>query len=394
MRLASEAYDRSQLKAAWWAVNFAFILNGFMWSTLVVRLPEFRDRLSVSNGQLGTLLVFGALGILMALRFAAKWCLKFGTRRVVAFVGAGIAVPLIGISHASNNFAFASLLFILGFFAATHDVAMNNQGAHLEHLTKSSLMNSFHGMFSVGALLGGGYGALCAKFDVSIQTQVIPIALLAIGLAPIMLKLLLPEEEKFEPQSEKPKVRNAIRAFLVLGLIGLAAAITEGAASDWGAITMRDNFEVSSAFAALPYLFFEIFMVIGRFSGDQLTERLNRITVLKFGGLISGLGLLVGLLINQPWSIIFGWAILGAGISVAIPSMFSAAAESARTTKSGDITPAHAVAAVGGISYVGFLVGPPVIGWLATGFGLTKALYLLVACCFLMFILASISNPK
>lgn len=387
MRLVPDPVRRLQLQPAWRAVNVAFFLNGLMWAPLVVRLPEFRDRLDVSNGELGTLLLFGALGILTALRFVSKWCLRFGTRRVVAISGATISVSLIGISNATNNYQFAGLLFILGFIAATHDVAMNDQGGKLEHLTKTSLLNGFHGMFSVGALFGGAFGALCIKLQISIQLQEVPLAIFAIGITPMMLSSLLTEDSQPKVESQRPKSRGINRTFVILGLIGLAGAIVEGAASDWGAITMRDNFQVSGAQATLPFLCFQAFMVIGRFSGDSVTDRFSRLIVLRFAGLTSGVGLLIGLAVNQPWSIVAGWTVLGAGISVIIPSMYSAAAEAARGDYSKEITPSQAVAVVGGISYLGFLIGPPTIGWLATGFGLSGALYLLVACCFSMFLL-------
>ncbi|MCX6404693.1 MAG: MFS transporter [Actinobacteria bacterium] len=376
-----------ELEPAWRAVNLAFFLNGLMWAPLVVRLPEFRDRLEISNGELGSLLLFGALGVLAALRFVSSWSLRFGTRRVVTISGAAISLSLVGISNSTNSYQFAGMLFVLGFIAATHDVAMNDQGGRLEHLTKSSLMNSFHGMFSVGSLLGGAYGALCIKFQISIQLQEVPVVIFAIGIAPLMLKWLLTEDNQPKQESERPKSRGVIRAFVILGLIGLAGAITEGAASDWGAITMRDNFQVSGVQATLPFLCFQAFMVIGRFTGDSITDRFSRLTVLQLGGLISGAGLLIGLTVNQPWSIVAGWTILGAGISVIIPSMYSAAAETARHDYSQAITPSQAVAVVGGISYIGFLIGPPTIGWLATEYGLSKALYLLVVCCFSMFLL-------
>jgi MFS family permease len=145
----------------------------------------------------------------------------------------------------------------------------------------------------------------------------------------------------------------------------LFSALAEGAAADWGGVLLKEQWQTSPLVTSLPYIFFSATMVLGRLTGDHLTDRFGRANLLSAGGLISGLGLLTGLIIGGPFGITLGWALLGAGVSVAIPTVFSTAAQIASTTYPAQVSPAQAVAGVSGIAYAGFLLGPPVIGALA-----------------------------
>ena len=127
----------------------------------------------------------------------------------------------------------------------------------------------------------------------------------------------------------------------------------------------RETFNATPFLSALPYIFFNVAMVIGRFSGDWLATKFGAIKILFTAGLMSGIGLAGGLIIGNIYGQIFGWFAIGAGMSVVIPMVFSLAAEIARERYPGQIAPSQAVAVASGISYVGFMVGPPMMGFIA-----------------------------
>jgi MFS family permease len=171
-----------------------------------------------------------------------------------------------------------------------------------------------------------------------------------------------------EPGRERPWI------FYALGILGLFSTIGEGAAADWGAVLLRDDWKATPFVASIPYIVFSALMVAGRLSGDRLTDRRSREWVVRTGGYTAGFGLLAGLAIGGPVGVTLGWAFLGAGVSVAIPSVFSAAAQIANHRFVGHVSPASAVAIVGTVSYAGFLGGPPTLGFLADAIGLRWAM--------------------
>ena len=150
-----------------------------------------------------------------------------------------------------------------------------------------------------------------------------------------------------------------------MGLLGLASTINEGAAGDWGGILARETFNAAPFLATLPYIFYNIAMVIGRFNGDRLASKFGPIRILFAGGIFSGIGLTSGLLIGGIYPQIFAWFAIGAGMSMVIPMVFSLAGEIARERFAGRIAPSQAVAIASGISYAGFMVGPPMMGFIA-----------------------------
>ena len=170
------------------------------------------------------------------------------------------------------------------------------------------------------------------------------------------------------------KPRERVWIFYALGFLGLFSTVGEGAAADWGAVLLRDEWQATPFAASVPYMAFSAMMVAGRLAGDRLTDRHSREWVVRNGGLTAGIGLLTGLLIGGPVGITLGWALLGAGLSVAIPSVFSAAAQIAGHRFAGHVTPSAAVAIVGTVSYAGFLGGPPTLGFLSDAIGLRWAM--------------------
>ena len=161
---------------------------------------------------------------------------------------------------------------------------------------------------------------------------------------------------------------------MVLGLIGLCAAIGEGSASDWGAILLRDTWQAGAFLSSVPYIVFQTGMVIGRFSADGLTQKFGRARVLLVCGLVGGLGEIAGLLIGGASGVILGWLCVGLGVSVVIPTVFSLAGSIAKERYAGVIAPSQAVATVSAASYSAFMLGPTVIGFLADQISLRWAM--------------------
>ena len=158
----------------------------------------------------------------------------------------------------------------------------------------------------------------------------------------------------------------------------MCAAMGEGAAGDWGGVLARETFGASPFISTLPYIAYSITMVIGRLSCDRLANKYGAEKVIRSGGLISGIGLLLGLIVGQIPGVIFGWFCIGLGLSIVMPLIFSAAGNLAHDKFQGQIAPSVAVARVSGTAYFGFMIGPPVIGYLSEQFTLRWAMLLVV----------------
>ncbi len=355
------------------AVRAAFIANGFSVGALVARLPDFKIQLDASTGEIGRMLFCISFGTLFTLSFIGKVIAKRGSKPVAVYGSIGAALALIPIAFSDGFLALGISLFIFGIGITIQDVAMNSHAATLEHETSNKLMSGFHALFSVGALLGGLIGGLFAQFEISIRNQSLTLFLIFTSLAIAVKDFWLPAERDIHEAEHHGKTKKPA-IFLFIGLLGMASAVNEGAAGDWGGILARDTFNASPFLATLPYIFFNVGMVGGRFSGDFLMHKFGTFKILFRGGLISGIGLATGLLIGNIYGQIFAWFAIGAGISVVIPAVFSTSATIARERFAGRIAPSEAVAIVSGISYAGFLGAPPTIGYIAEAITLRWAM--------------------
>ncbi len=365
----------AQLKRAKLAVTITFITNGLGYGSFVARLPDIKAHLHISNATLGTILLSSSIGVFLALRPSGRQSARHGSAPVAFWATLALFAANILLGFVFNILWFCISLFLFGFAAAFQDVSMNSHAVALERLSGKRMMSSFHAMFSVGGLLGGAIGGLFsqAKISFSVQTFFVGgvIALVALYAKPRWL----PADADKHQLSEEHATKKRPTLLWILGFFGFCGALSEGAAGDWGGILSRDTFHASHFVSVLPYIAFSATMVIGRFSGDRLAHRFGAPAILSAGGALASGGLAVGLLVGGNFGVVFGWLFMGAGLSVVIPLLYSAAGTLAATKLKGHIAPSQAVAIVSGISYFGFIVGPPTIGIIADQIQLRWAMF-------------------
>lgn len=362
-------------KRARLAVTATFITNGLVVGAFVARIPDIKKALEISNSTLSLCLLASSLGVFAALPVAGKLCAKYGSSPV-AFYGT-LAMVAAWTLQSLTLFAvwpFALTAFLAGYTLATQDVAMNSHAVTLEHQGSLRLMSVFHGMFSVGGFSGGIIGGIFSQFDLSYRVQTLIICSAITMIAFVVRNLWLPgsaDTHQLEPGTKMH--RPAI--IWLFGIFGLCSTIGEGAVGDWGGVLTRETYGATPFVSAIPYVVFSATMIIGRFSGDRLATKFGAAKVLAIGGLIASIGMATGLLIDSTAGAIFGWFWMGSGLSVAIPLLFSAAGSMANSRFAGQMAPAQAVAMVSGISYFGFIVGPPFIGFVSDATTLHSAMY-------------------
>ena len=374
--------DRA-LQRARRAVTITFLINGFSAGAFVARIPDFKKTLNVSNGTLGASLLCVSIGVFLALRPAGRNSAKYGSQPVIfaGTIALALSLPLVGALFSLQWLWFS--FFIFGFSIATQDVAMNAHAVLLEQRAGRRLMSVFHAMFSVGTLAGGILGGAFSQWKISPLRQFLLLMVVFLIVAFFLRPQFLPANADIHPLEKGAKTKHP-SVFWILGIFGLCAALSEGAAGDWGGVLARETFGATPFISTLPYIVFCSAMIIGRFSGDYLAHRFGASRVIMVGGIVSGSGLLIGLITGGIPALMLAWFLLGIGLSVVIPLMFSAAGTMATNQYAGVIAPSQAVAKVSGISYFGFVLGPPLIGFLADLVELRWALFLNVALSYLL----------
>jgi len=391
--MSTRRTDDPRLRAASLAVFVVFALNGFNFSSWASRLPAVRDALGLSPEQMGALLLVGAIGSLVALPLSGLVVTRLGARRTVlafALVNAvGLALASVGVAG-GVVLVVASGAVVFGVGTGTWDASMNLEGAAVEQRLGRTVMPRYHAGFSIGTAAGAVVAALAAGLGVPVVAH-IPVAVLAssIGVA-LAVRRFLPEREAgaedpaqrhdatgADPATAVAGPSRARQAFgswleprtLLIGLVVLAAALTEGSANDWVALAVVDGFGTTDAIGALAFGVFVTAMTAMRFLGTSLLDRFGRIATLRMSAVLSLVGLGVFALVPDTllWLAMAGIVLWGMGAALGFPVGMSAASDD----------PARAagrVSVVATIGYSAFLAGPPVLGLLAGAVGYRHAL--------------------
>ena len=366
----------AEIKRAHLGVTLSFLCLGLSAGNFVARIPDLKSKLELSNSLLGLCLLMMSLGVLVALGPVGKSAAKHGSSRtlVIATTALMVIAPTVGLANSALTLSIA--LFFFGMTVASQDVSMNTHGVTLEQKSGNRYMSRFHAFWSVGGLFGSIAGGLFAQAEIGVflHFAVISIVIAAITIYGSPL-LLAPDADKHVYSEENLATKKKKPALIfIMGLLGMAASVGEGSAGDWGGVLARETFGASAFVSTIPFIAFSFTMVVGRFFGDQLATKFGPNRILKVGGLIGGTGLAVGLLVGGTGGVIFGWFLFGAALSAVIPLLFSAAGSMANKRFAGSISPAEAVAMISGISYFGFIVGPPLMGFLADAITLRWAM--------------------
>ncbi|MFI5898173.1 MFS transporter [Actinoplanes sp. NPDC051513] len=349
-----------------------FLLPGLGIASWMTRTPDIRDLLGASTAEMGFILfglsVGSMAGILCSARLVARW----GTRPVIALGTAlGVAgVPLAGIGIAASSPVLAAAgLALFGLGIGCGEVAMNIEGAEVERGLGRSVLPTMHGFFSLGTVVGGlaGLGLTAVRFPVVahlVANGVLAAVVLvtAIGFIPAGVGR---QARTATAQAPSPPVWRDSR-MLLLGVIVLALALSEGAANDWLPLIMVDGHGAGPALGSAVFVGFAAAMALGRFAGGAAVDRFGRATALRVSILIGVAG--IALVIFADSRLVAAGAALlwGLGAALGFPVAVSAAGE-------GDNAAAR-VSFAATVGYTAFLVGPPTLGLLGDHFGLRRAM--------------------
>lgn len=354
-------------------IGILFLLCGLNFATWATRIPDFKQLLHLSDAALGTVLMGLPIGSLVSLPLAGWLIAKYNSKIIclIAICLYVVVIPLIGFS--TSALALFAGLFLFGMSGDILNIAVNTQVISLEKKTSKIMMSSFHAIFSVGLMLGALLGGLVVTFHIGFKAHFYGIALLNLLLIPSFYFFLLPDESTAKKNEEsKSYIFNLGTYLIILACIAFCGMLCEGAMADWISLYFAEKIKSNSLPNTIGFTSFAAAMVIGRLAGDYLSNKFQVKKILVINGILVAVGMVITLVFPQLIIKVFGCFIIGLGISTIVPLIYSKAGTQTR------IAPSIAIAGVSSIAYVGFLLGPVLIGYIADIISLQYALVLLI----------------
>ncbi|MUL43473.1 MFS transporter [Streptomonospora sp. PA3] len=385
------------------AVAVLFLANGFAFANIVPWLPVIKSQLELSNTQLGTAIGAMPLGALLTGMLAGPLIARFGSGRVAVGSGLVLAAVLPLVATAPAWWALALGLFCVGWMDAWMDSAMNAHGLRVQRRYGRSIINTFHGLWSVAAVAGGAAGSAMAGWGVPITVHMAAVTAALIAAVLAITRLLLPgseaEEQAASAEPAQPVgtsqptappagaadaagrtggrrawpgvPRRSIGLLLVVSVLLMMAGAIEDSAASWGAVYMRDELAAPLFLVGLPFVACQAMMTVGRLTGDRITDRFGAVAVARTGALLSAAGMALALATSAPLGAIVGFGLMGLGVATLFPLSLAAAGEIP------GLGGGHGVALAAWLARLGFLGVPPLIGVVADAVSLTAGLWMI-----------------
>jgi MFS family permease len=358
------------------AVAALFLTNGALFANVVPRYPEIKADLGLGNAVFGTALAAGPLGALLAGLFASAAIRRFSSSRSGAFGIVLTAIAFLLVAVVPSWWALAAVLFVAGGLDAVVDVAQNAHGLRVQRLYGRSIVNSFHGVWSIGAVLGGLMGSAAAGLRVPLGVHLGFAAALFGAVALVAYRSLLPGPEDAERtgpvRTERPGRRAftvaAVRMLAALGALAAFGALVEDAGASWGALFLSGTLGAGAATAGLAFVALQVAMTVGRLLGDRVVDRYGQRTVTRAGGAVAAAGMGLALAFPSVGTALAGFALAGLGTATLVPAAMHTADELPGLPHGAGLT------VVSWLLRVGFLLSPPMVGLVADAAGLRVGL--------------------
>lgn len=352
-------------------VMLAFLIHGLVVSTWVSRIAGMKGALHLGDGTLGLSLLGAAIGSVTAIPITGALVTRYGSRQIALATCVGFCLSLVPLALTHSLAMLVPALVFYGVMAGSNDVAMNSLAVGTERLLGTPTISRFHAMFSLGGILGASLGAAAAARGVSLTAHMLAGAAITLIISAVVARLVV-ETRTESAHAHAPSLRRIPLSLLALSTIGFCIFLSEGAIADWTAVYLKQVLHAGDGMAPVGYAVFSATMALFRFIGDAITLRIGRAWTIRAGGSIAALGLAIVVAAHTPYVALAGFAMTGAGFSSIIPLVFAAGG---RVPGIGE---GAGVATVSGLGYLGFLVGPPAIGFISEASSLRAGIGLLV----------------
>ncbi|WP_426062407.1 MFS transporter [Flavobacterium sp. DSP2-3-1] len=348
----------SYLNRIRWAVSMFYFGMGLCFATWASRIPDIKTDLHLSEGDLGSILFALPLGQLVIMPFSGKLVTRFGSHRILIFALLLYVFSMTNLGLAAAAWQLSLGLFVFGIFGNLSNIAVNTQGVYTEVLFKKTIMSSFHGMWSFAGFTGALIGLGMLAFKLTPYIHFVIVAGIVFLMMVFNYKFLIKAKETIK--AEKKKLFSKPDSALIwLGIIGFCCMASEGVMFDWSGVYFKDVIKAPGPLVILGYTSFMIMMAGGRFLGDGLIRKFGRKTVLQISGIMISAGLFTAVFFPFVIPATIAFMFVGLGVSTIVPTVYSVAG------KNPNVSPSVALTTVSSVSFLGFLMGPPIIGYIA-----------------------------
>ncbi len=364
------------------AVAVYFFCLGLSFATWASRIPDIKASLRLSEALLGTLLLALPAGQMLTLPFSGRIVARYGSKITLGIAFVFYAFSLTNLGLAKEGWQLGLALFAMGVSGNLCNISVNTQAVSVEKMYGRPILASFHGVWSTAGFTGALIGLLMISLKLTPYQHFWIIAIAGI-ISTFFANRFLTESattsQSQESAEKSSRFRKPPKAILQLGIIGFCCMASEGTMFDWSGVYFQKIVKAEGSLIPLGYASFMIMMALGRFTGDKLQVRFGKQRMLQMNGLLIFTGLSTAIFFPQLLTATLGFIIVGFGVSSVVPMVYSTAG------KIPGMAPSIALAGVSGISYLGFLLGPPLIGFVAEltdlrfSFGIISVMGLLIA---------------
>ena len=347
------------------AVALFYFSMGLCFASWASRIPDIKTALKLSDAAFGTILFALPVGQFLMMPFSGRLVTRFGSSKVILFAFPAYTLCLTNLGLATHGWQLAIGLFLFGVCGNMCNISVNTQGIAAEKLYKRPIMSAFHGGWSIAGFTGAlvGLGMINFKVPPYLHFWIVVCCVFVI----VLLNYRMLVQGKSEPTMAAVKKKFFSipdSTLLQLGVIGFCSMASEGAMFDWSGIYFKDVVKAPASLVILGYTSFMIMMATGRFIADGLVLRFGRKRLLQVSGVMISSGLFLSVFFPYLVTSTIAFMMVGLGVSSIVPSVYSAAG------KQGKVAPGIALATVSSVSFLGFLMGPPLIGYISAAAGL------------------------
>ena len=342
------------------AVALVYFCMGLCFASWASRIPDIKTALHLNDAMLGSILFALPVGQFLMMPFSGKLVTYFGSRKVILFALPLYTICLSNIGLVKQEWQLALALFLFGLAGNLCNISINTQGVAAERLYDRPIMASFHGGWSLAGFTGALIGLLMINLKVAPYWHFITVILIVWVIVWINHPFLVKGKSGANRDEPKRKFFNKPdKVLLQLGIIGFCSMASEGAMFDWSGVYFKDVVKAPSSLVILGYTSFMIMMATGRFVADYFISRIGRKRLLQICGVMISTGLFTSVLFPYLITCTIAFMLVGLGVSSIVPTVYSAAGRHSK------VPAGIALATVSSVSFLGFLMGPPLIGYIS-----------------------------
>jgi len=347
------------------AVALVYFCMGLGFSSWASRIPDIKTALHLNDALFGSILFALPVGQFLMMPFSGKLVTRFGSHKTLLFSLPVYTLCLSNIGLVQHGWQLAIALFLFGLAGNLCNISVNTQGVAAERLYQRPIMASFHGGWSLAGFTGAIIGLIMINLKVNPYFHFLTVIAMVLTIVGLNYRFLIRTKPVADPSEPRRKFFNKPDSILLqLGIIGFCSMASEGAMFDWSGVYFKDVVHAPASLVVLGYASFMIMMTTGRFIADFLISKIGRKRLLQICGVMISTGLFTAVIFPSLIPCTLAFMLVGLGGSSIVPTVYSAAGKHSK------VPPGIALATVSSVSFLGFLMGPPLIGYISEVAGL------------------------